>query len=226
MKRGRNIQSASDYYEWASLESANIRYLFVGAEEIKLAHAELTAITSSARKFTGIMAAHALVAVGNGCFRMRETSCFGECCFGSDGMFKFACPNWRAIQQFPPEPIIMEVDEQQPIAPPPPPAEILPEEHPAESRDVTIGDYVAAVYDGSWYIAKVLEGGERPKVTFMWPTRGGGFNWPPEAENDECIIPKEDILMSIDAPVKAHNAAVYKITKETKMAIVNSFKIL
>ena len=95
---------------------------------------------------------------------------------------------------------------------------------------LSIGDYVACMYDKDWYIGVIQEVCEEEgdiKVSFMHPKGPGrpenSFYWP--SREDVCYVPQNDIIGYISTPKpSSKRARKFKISP-MDMKLITDFQM-
>ena len=89
-----------------------------------------------------------------------------------------------------------------------------------------VGQYVASLYDGKWWVGYVLdrcEEQEDAQVRFMHPNGPAvSFKWP--TTNDICWVPNAHILMAIPSPSTTRRGRHYSLDEETSRKITQAFE--
>jgi hypothetical protein len=93
-------------------------------------------------------------------------------------------------------------------------------------QNITPGQYVAAVYDGKWYIGMVTEWSqEHGDVVINFMTRNVDSNtitWP--SRKDECAVPLENVFHVVPAPVTMGSSGrQYKLVPEVLEDVLRKF---
>ena len=152
------IQSAEDFYNWAKSEKGtSIKYFFVSSDEYKESEATISSLLSDSIPVPGTMKLHTAIPISRTQIAVREQSCYCDNCVLD--LSTTPCSGWSVHLTKKMMPIqsqnndvdmepVHEVDETG-DAPPPQLA--------WSTVSVNVGDFVAAVYQGGWYIGKVTE---------------------------------------------------------------------
>ena len=152
-KRNIKIQSAADFYSWASTTQTLVDYEFVSKDFCEEVNAQLKEYVF--KPIPGTMKLHSVVSIGNGTLYTRELLCFcSECLDGNT--FKFACPGWREWElplnnraipnaSTPTSQIVQNIDDDETRE-----RSEVPESVASEDTLVrpVVDDHVAAVYEG------------------------------------------------------------------------------
>ena len=199
------IQHADDFFKWAAESNLKgIKFLFVSSEECCSA-----ANTLSERKvkpLQGTFKVHAVIGKGNSLVAWNDVSCYCHQCFFDEN------PNfdhgWK----------VQNLSNQQQLT--------TPNNQKSNGSQINLveGDYIAAKYDGTWYIAKVLQIDnaddevevifmERKKQLFQWPVR-----------DDILWIPFKDVICKVSEPVyTGKSKRMLKLLPDDKEKILNKF---
>ena len=91
------------------------------------------------------------------------------------------------------------------------------------------GGYIACIYDHKWYIGNIIQRNDDEQdvyISFMNPGRGNTFEWPPENRKDQCWVPFQHILYTVETPSVADNSGRrYKLMEMEHQKIKHFFKI-
>lgn len=158
----------------------------------------------------GISKAHALVPCHE--LKIRETSCFNNCCYGNDGNFHPTCQGWvttgivleenedrdlsdeREISTTAEREAMNVADEREVITATEDSGEEanMTMEGIMDMDNITVGSYIAVVYGRRWYIGRVeREVDNMYDVTYMAPSRGK-WKW---GRTDKGLVDKADISL-------------------------------
>ena len=96
-KRNIRIQSAGDFYAWASSMESLVEYKFVGKEYCEKIADELKQQTL--KPIPGTMKLHSVVGNGDGVVHVRQLSCFCIECYDGNN-FEFGCSGWTRHDHF------------------------------------------------------------------------------------------------------------------------------
>lgn len=90
--------------------------------------------------------------------------------------------------------------------------------------DLHPGQYVAAFYDGEWFLGNVVEvEPEDILVDFLHPKGPAkSFSWP--SRKDQCWVPKPHILASIDG-LTTSTGRIYKLNAKSSKEVAHKFKL-
>lgn len=188
------IQDAKGFFQWASTSTSSIQYEWVGREKIAQSDNEIKQMNLQPIK--GTMGLHAIFALSDSLVATRKGSCFCQQCF-VDGKFvvESACDGWEkhTIKQglstneghnAPDDnqsPELMEVDEE-----------------------YNTDDWVAALYQGTWYVGKIVEVDADEgdfNINFLTKTKlRGSYTFKYPAKPDLIWVYKEHILCKITEP--------------------------
>ena len=137
----------------------------------------------ASKSVPGTMSVHGVVPVTpDHSIAVRDTYCFDACCW-ENCTSRRQCPGWKERVLFPggdqveeaevepaPEP---EATEQsaEPAAPEPEAAD-RPVEPTPQEETYDVEDFLACIYDGQWYLGKVIERGRKVESTWwtLWST--------------------------------------------------------
>ena len=202
VKQGKVIiQDADDFFAWASSNQKGLTYVMYTKGEYDKA-SEFVA-TIDCRPLPGTQKLHAVVPINNSEVLVRAVSCYCEGCL--DGSRR--CDGWLRRSLKPKKSK---------------PKDAVGDATGEENGDVPVkvGEYIAAMYEDSWYIGRVLEVDKEDqdtKITFMTtvPTKQRPtFKWGVPA--DEIWIPFTDILTAIEAPDSiGKSGRFYQVSTET-----------
>ncbi|XP_046544601.1 uncharacterized protein LOC124254795 [Haliotis rubra] len=172
VKQGKfNIQSAHDFYVWATGQPSSVVYIFSSKEDCDSNQKRLE--QWGVKPVKGTMTIHA-VYEAEGCLMVKETSCFCDGCFASDGFLSVpSCPWQRKVLVTNPAP-----DDNEENAPQPENVQVDEEVLPTQSEANVVQDptceisinvdaaIVAAIYefDNKVYFGKVLDIDEQRTV--------------------------------------------------------------
>ena len=96
-KRNIRIQSAGDFYAWASSMESLVEYKFVGKEYCEKIADELKKQTL--KPIPGTMKLHSVVGNGDGVVHVRQLLCFCIECYDGNN-FEFGCSGWTRHDHF------------------------------------------------------------------------------------------------------------------------------
>ena len=183
------IQDAEDFFTWGKGSGSAIEYIFVPKSSCERSQSVVSAMPVQPVK--GTMKIHAVVPIGNSKIMTRSTSCFCKDCFASDGNFNPDCSGWE-------EHSILSSDaeklEETPSMP----------EREYDQKTFQVGDFVAAVYNKSWFVGKVIEHDEKDgeyNITFMQnmgSRKAPSFKWP--SRSDIVWVESKAVLCGVDEP--------------------------
>ena len=133
---------------------------------------------------TRTMKIHQIVGLGKNELKARYLSCFCDSCFNKNtGEFSFGCDGWISHCVVKRNATIENEDQNE-------------GEHENELHDIEpepqvnakIGDFVAAIYEGQWYIGQILEEDNVEKeflINFMESdSKTSCFKWPKEKDRN------------------------------------------
>ena len=200
-------------HSWPQSSSMSaVKFLFVSKDECEQKAAELKKL--SLKPMKGTMEVHAVSGQGNSTVMTRAVSCYCDLCL--EGSF---CTGWRKVV------VVSEVQQQS--APDP---SAGPENNPCcstggECNDLRSNMYVAAVYDGRWYIGKLLQvdsANDEVEVSFMEQARNM-YRWPKRP--DILWLKFPCILWSVQEPhPSGKSQRMFKLTKADTALIESKFK--
>ena len=178
------IQDADDFFRWASQtnSTSTMKFMFVSREACAEIRNAVQEKQSQLQAVRGTMSLHAVVGVSVGKVRTRETSCYCADCFGEDGFRPDTHCLWKLHS-------------------------ITDECTSGQKVTLKKDDWVAAVYEGKWYLGQVLEDDEDDcLVNFMEGGKGRAatqakFKWP--RQKDELWVAHQDILCVVEKPIPA-----------------------
>ncbi|XP_053389868.1 uncharacterized protein LOC128552829 [Mercenaria mercenaria] len=223
MRSGKTIiQDAKAFYEWAIQSSmTNVTFRFVSTEIC--AQTEKIQERLPLKSIKGTMKVHAAVGNGESTIKVRDVSCYCETCISGQ-----TCDSWRmestkvnignkrAVGGLKQNKEILIIPVSEPVA-------TTGESEPIFEQSVTatgseehggkedskvdseirfqVEEYVAAVYEGSWYIGKVTDTDENEhegEVDFM-ESKKQFFQWP--RSRDSIWLHQNVVLCKINVPV-------------------------
>lgn len=217
------IQDAPSFYRWAEKSTMKgVKFLFVPKMQTMKKHAAMTLLNVTPVK--GTMKLHAIGTRDNMTLMTRETSCYCSVCL--TGAY---CDSWSEQQLHTeshdpePQPSVVsttETSEQSPIN-----AESSNETHQTSPTNHEVGSYVAAIYDGMWYIGKIesqdaddindyeINFMSRAKTLYKWP------------QHKDCIwIDGSNILCQIKSlEPSGKSRRLYRISSEENQKIMDIF---
>ncbi|XP_078659979.1 LOW QUALITY PROTEIN: uncharacterized protein LOC144904722 [Branchiostoma floridae x Branchiostoma belcheri] len=202
-RQATTIQDAKEFYTWAAnQERSSIKYMFISKDECKESQTYLTEKYGSVKAIPGTMSFHAVVG-RSGEVKTRSTSCYCEKCFHSHGFHTdTSLCKWDTHK--------LENRKTGPVQ--------------ASVPVAGIGDYVAAVYDSSWYVGEVedVDDGEY-SVRFMQQT-GQKFKWP--QRKDDLWIDPADVLCVVPKPLPtAKSERMFTFSEATLQHIEECFAL-
>ncbi len=181
------IQDTEDFYQWARKSNlTEVRFFFVQKEECQTKLQTLEDIDFPTVK--GTLKLHSVKKCG-GVLLTRDVSCYCDIC-----MTGMACDEWSSISSSR-DGRAKDDDvrgDDEPNTNPSDPIRIHPKE----------GDYVAAIYEGKWFVGKVLDADETDgelQITFMETKKFNMFQWP--NREDVLWTAPEDILCVLAPPI-------------------------
>lgn len=203
-----HIQSAIQFYNWASTKESATRFSFVSDQQCKVAEKELD--MENLQRIPGTMKLHAVVIDARGDFWSRGTSCFCSSCF-NENQFSPSCNGWikhmlkgsppAAEKSKVPEPAQHQEEIDSSCA------DDAQDEAAEEARVIPdVYDFVAAVYceDNQWYVGKVIEVDDEEDeayISFMTADKERNpptYSWP--SREDKVWIKFKDVLCKINPP--------------------------
>ena len=236
-RQTHTIQSARDYYQWgASQLHSQTKYCFVPKEECDDAYVELSSM--NIKPIKGTLDIHSVVFVEHGVIAVRNTSCFCDKCF-VNGDFKASCERWtkhivmnkidnacdRNVEVDNSD--VTEItsnDTEQSDAP------TSGDANNVQSEDIVpVNSYVAAVYNGHWYLGKVMSYDPSDEnlpyqVSFMQHGKGKGchtFKWPDK--EDTIWRERADILCVVNEPICHGTRKMFKLQESDINVICEAF---
>ena len=230
-KRNIRIQSAGDFYAWASSMESLVEYKFVGKEYREKIADELKQQTL--KPIPGTMKLHSVVGNGDGVVHVRQLSCFCIECYDGNN-FEFGCSRWTRHDHFSTDSQVSEATAstsqqlskatkkpgQDPPMSPEAPARNEKEEQGISLVIPEVNDYVATVYsgDGKWYIGMVIEvddDDEEANISFMvQQDTENQFKWP--TWQDIVWTPFVNKLCKISCPIATgRSKRLYNVNRQT-----------
>ena len=197
VKTGKvKIQDANDFFEWASTSqtSSSVAYRFYSKEEYGKAVAYLERKYKEVQGVPNTMKLHSVVGNSAEKVLVRETSCYCSNCLHDEGFQADSTCGWKAVT------ILNEVS------------------GPLDSQlAVRVNDWVAADYEGNWYVGQVVQIDEDDgelEVSFMTRGKGNSFKWP--AQKDVLWLERHSILCVIEPLVPlGRTGRIFKVTDVT-----------
>ena len=193
VKRDKNvIQDAKGFFEWASRSNSSIQYEWVGSEEISNCEEEIQQMDLIPVK--GTMKIHAVFGLSE-TSATRMKSCFCDKCF-VNGVFSLegCCDGWERH-------IIKRLENDHDVVTESTEAAI------EEDKNYQVNDWVAALYQGTWYIGEIVEYDPEEDdfhVNFLKKSKlieNFTFKKAPEKNPDIIWVYRENILCKITEPV-------------------------
>ena len=156
IKQGKaDIQDAETFYKLASHTDTAVKYVLEPKGNIDDTLRNLPLAT-----IKGTMKVHAVVGQGENTIKVRNTSCYCDDCFTPlDGLFHCACEGWELKN------ICLEEIEH----PNPPPTDDVSDQL---AEDISNGTWVAAVYEGRWYVGEVNDVKDTDMIFSQFHGRG------------------------------------------------------
>ena len=219
------IQNALDYYTWAKSSATSIQYFFYTSEDVLQSQKDIDEMNTT--PIIGIMKIHSMVCPQPGLLYVRETSCYGRCCF-VDGVFNPTCEGWILHEVPMKQHEDEEHDEDDNEKDDEDDDEMETSDDESDDDVAAIPspyaphDYVAAVYQRNWYIGKVIKvEGSRCFIRFMAHTRyQRRFIWPTQV--DEMWVDQSEIICKIDRPTKVGSGSKsYTLRKASHSEIIS-----
>ena len=211
------IQDAEGFYDWATSSSmTNVTFKYVSSS--KCGEFEESAKEKPLQPIKGTMKVHAVVGLGQSQVKVRDTSCYCEECLSGN-----LCDTWRTEKTRRTPTVPVSVSTSAGATDPSPETSV--ESLGTQEAPLEIGQYVAAKYDMSWYIGKIVDIDTEEsdvEITFM-EKRKQLFNWP--RYPDKIWVKTNDILCALDSPVATGKSnRMYKISSKDEQRIVDSFE--
>lgn len=204
------IQDPKDFYNWAINSSLKgIKFLFVSSDDCQRAGIILEA--RSVIPLKGTFKLHAVVGLGEDKVAFNEVSCYCQICVKG----KDVCEDWKthslaangkskSDKKDTTDDSVAIVHNTVTTDPSASDVETLTQS--GLLRDVQIGDYVAAVYEGDWYIGKVQQIDEvdnEIEVKFMKKKSDDIFQWPKDDDEDVLWIAPKKFICKVKEPIPA-----------------------
>jgi len=212
------IQNAEDFYNWGSAqeEKSQIKYIFVPKSQCKDAEQDIGAF--QVKPVKGTFEIHSVVPLGGGNVGVRSTSWFCDRCFSS-GNFHPSCDGWNQVK------IIQdmnEADESEPRFDETMPTQEYSNSDHDESKVYDINSFVAAEYDGKWYLGKVLDFDPEDleyNITFMEEGKNKkfySFKWLQNSDN--IWIAESSVICKVNEPVLSGSGTrkVYRLDSKDR----------
>ena len=204
------IQDAKDFHTWAkkSEETSAIKYSFISTEDFSNAAAFLSTACESMKTVVGTMKIHAILPHVANELWVRDTSCFGSCCFNGSFQKKTKCTGWRLVNLK--VRLTKSTDEY-----------VLKKNVNEEAVVFDVNDYVAAVYDRRVYIGEITEVEEsEANISFLDHKGEVSSNtvFREPIRKDEIWVERKNILCVLPAPTETKCGKKFE---ESIIAMVN-----
>ena len=149
--QGRVIQSPKDFYEWTKNISSSVKYVGVFTEEIAEASSILFGRGKSLQSVCGTMKIHAVAGEDANRIVTRDLPCCCQTYLVSPGTSSCGCSSHFMV----PNDDAEQLDNQTSVLDTEPTAN---EDVPTldGQNDIEEGSWVASVYEGDWFIGKVM----------------------------------------------------------------------
>ena len=215
MRSGKaRIQDANDFFKWATNSNMkNVKFIFVSAD--KCAETETTLKKNPVRPVKGTMKIHGVVGLGHSKIKIGEVSCYCPVCIAGN-----TCDMWIDEQTRSVDSLNIDIQKRgtdetettmngqlqernenahlkeiQTETVDPTETE---QSEPQNEKRYKVGDHVAAVYEGRWYLGEIVdEDDDDYEVKFM-EEKKRLFQWP--RQDDIIWRSPAQILMKINAP--------------------------
>ena len=215
------IQDAHDFYAWASQEreDSDITYFFVSKQDCALSAKQIDQKWSSVQTLKGTLKLHTVVGIGDQKLLVRNLSCYCDSCWIHKEMHPTSsmCNGWatrtlvtrstvntgnnsantandNSVDREKNDSAKNERDHT---------LQHSPNKNPNSDVLYQTNDWVAAVYDDSWYIGQVIESDDRDvHINFMVAGSGkmkeNTFKWP--LTEDKIWVGRDKVLCHIEEP--------------------------
>lgn len=193
-----HIMTPSQLFEWAKTNIKGITFCYLSTEEVQECSKTLQSRFMSVKTVAGTRSHHRFVPVDNlGTLNMHRLSC--------DSFYTTVSVAISASAATDIDRLAMVIN-------------------PIER--VTLGQYVAAVYDNQWYIGIVTEQSEEHgDVTINFMSRNSDTNiltWP--SRKDECAVPPSNVLCTIKAPISTGSSGRhYKLSLDALSFVLQKY---
>ena len=185
-----HITTPSDLYNWASANIVNVKFFFVGKNEVTANIQQQEKRFQNANTVAGTRSHHCFVA------QKDEKKLLIKRISGNE-------PSFEAV-------VFQHPTDSQTTA----------GTNSIQLRDCEIGKYVACAYDGNWWIGLIRETSENEgdvQISFLHPHGpAASFHWP--SREDICYVPLQCILRVIVTP-STPNGRQYYLDNEDKKAL-------
>ena len=146
------IQDASDFATWADGTQGAVKYVYISKDICEGANDEIKALNVQPVK--GTLKVHVVFGLGDNRIATRPASCFCPNCFGNSN-FMGRCDGWEQHSLSLEQEVEMDNNVNQI-------AEDIPNENTdnqpgVELDDLSLYQWVAALYEGQWYIEKIQD---------------------------------------------------------------------
>lgn len=227
------IQDASDFFAWANGTHGAVQYVFVSKDQCEATQNEMKRKKLSPIK--GTIKIHSVIGLKDNRIACRFASCFCENCY-VDGIFKGQCDGWEhhtiveedvvdQIGEHPDENTDIALGNQNNENDPVSLDNSEDKQSNTEEMKLEIGNFVAATYEDSWYIGKIIEIDQSDgeiHINFMKRVNSKGsdlkYRWPASA--DKLWRTKDEIICNVEEPTPTGSSKRIFEIKDTEMARV------
>lgn len=202
VKSGSLITTSREFCKTIREASPNMTILEVLDDEVKQNKALITSWKTPA--VYGIGSAHTIVPAG-GLLMMRETSCFGVCCFGHGGVFRPTCDGWKKTglsvlyQEVVTEVVAGPVEESMPTCIKVNSGTVAGPVEESLPTCIKVNSWLGVRFGKAWYVAKVMEVNEDETYQVAYMSRGKGTSWR-WGRTETGQVEESDILQVMDEP--------------------------
>ena len=221
VKSGKaTIQDAADFFQWTQSENCTmktVQFMFVSSTDCQ--QKSRTINTYDIKPIKGTMKIHAVVGRGNNLILTSNVSCYctdcikGEACMSNQWTHNTLNVTKTDVVTHDSQPkSTPTISARQPDLT----TEISLQNKTVSLRsDVSIGDFVAARYDGKVYIGKVLECDDddgEVEITFMQHVRKL-LQWP--KHEDKIWIDRQNVICIVSEPIPTGKSKrMYRLTDD------------
>lgn len=192
-----HIMTPLQLFQWANTNIKGIKFFYLSTEEVQECSKILQSRFMSVKTVAGTRSHHRFVPVNN---------------LGTVNMYRLSSDSFCTTVSVTTAGAPTDIDH------------LAIDINPIEP--VTLGQYVAAVYDNQWYIGIVTEQSEEHgDVTINFMSRNSDTNiltWP--SRKDECAVPPPNVLCVIKAPISTGSSGRhYKLSQDSLSFVLQKY---
>lgn len=221
------IQTAEDFYAWTvNLTSSCVKYFYVSNQDVEDCSQYIQSVSSEILAVPGTMKIHSVCPTSPEFVMVRHMSCHCQGCNNISP--EKTCEGWNTYRitkaaEHQTTESDTDVDNNMTV-------ESDNNYQKATWQKVEVGeaDFVAAVYEGSWYIGKVtsVDDDDEVQITFMEQCPGkisGIYRWP--STPDEIWVSTAAVLKLIPEPLpNGRSKRMFRVAETERDAIESKFK--